>query len=518
MNLTEQHRQAQLVIRAQVLRDLARLWPAMDWSAVDRTFPLWAAAVGAVVARYRTTSSSVAGAYLRAMRFAAGHTDTARIIPAPPIAGERLETSLKVTTALSIKANAAKGTLRDQAMAAAFVRSAGAVSRLVLEGGQDTVRLTVASDPRARGWRRVTSGKACGFCSMLAGRDAVYKETTAAFEAHDHCVLPDTLVNGPSVEVGYRRWYEGELVIVRTASGDQLSITPNHPVLTSSGWVDAGLIQEGQEVVQRTDADLASLHVPHEHDVPARIEDVWRALRVNGLRTVPVAPEDFHGDGTHGEVEVVTANGLLSAMFDAQRHQLVMEPVGARAGPSSVAGGFFAGGDLGDVFVRSFTPSDSGVSGLDLGGLLGRREPILMNDGCLVGVAASNSGVSQPPGYDATAHPVTDGQALLRLTGDVPLNRVVGRRQSIGGGPLAPGPRFDPPPTENHAQRLRVHSDLGRRLLERLAGGVQLSRVINLCRVDYSGHVFNLQTAEGWYDANSLVVSNCSCSAEPVFN
>ena len=29
--------------------------------------------------------------------------------------------------------------------------------------------------------------------------------------------------------------------------------------------------------------------------------------------------------------------------------------------------------------------------------------------------------------------------------------------------------------------------------------------------------MFNLQTAEGWYDASSVVVSNCRCHAEPVF-
>lgn len=187
MTLTEQHRRAQLAIRAQVLRDLAKLWPAMDWSAIDRTFPLWAAGVAALVTRYRSSSATVAGAYLRAVRFSSGLTDAPTIVLAPPIPDERLETSLRVTTAASVKANAAKGMLRDAAMAAAFVRSSGAVARMVLEGGQDTVRLSVAADPRAEGWRRVTSGRGCDFCTMLATRGGVYKATSATFESHDHC-------------------------------------------------------------------------------------------------------------------------------------------------------------------------------------------------------------------------------------------------------------------------------------------------------------------------------------------
>ena len=37
------------------------------------------------------------------------------------------------------------------------------------------------------GYRRVTSGNACAFCSMLASRGAVYSQRGASFEAHDGC-------------------------------------------------------------------------------------------------------------------------------------------------------------------------------------------------------------------------------------------------------------------------------------------------------------------------------------------
>jgi hypothetical protein len=159
----------------------------MDWAAVDDTFPLWAEAVAGLVQRQRAASSNLAAAYISAVRYASGLTDAPPIVLAPPVEAERLNTSLTVTAAVSIKANAARGMVAEQAMKNAFVRSAGAVSRLVLEGGQDTVRLTVAADPKAKGWQRVASGNACSFCSMLAGRGDVYKESTASFESHDHC-------------------------------------------------------------------------------------------------------------------------------------------------------------------------------------------------------------------------------------------------------------------------------------------------------------------------------------------
>lgn len=186
-SLTTTHRQAQLTLRAAVLRDLTRLWPAMDWSDLDRTFPAWAQAAGTLIIRNRATSSSLAAAYYRAFRFAEGLTDPAPVVLAKPIPAEKLAVTLRVTAYAGVKAAAARGVQADTAMANAFVRSSGAISRLVLEGGRETIRETTIADPLARGWRRVTGGKPCSFCSMLASRGGVYTEASADFQAHDHC-------------------------------------------------------------------------------------------------------------------------------------------------------------------------------------------------------------------------------------------------------------------------------------------------------------------------------------------
>jgi len=71
------------------------------------------------------------------------------------------------------------------AMAADALR--GASTRMVMMGGRDTVAHAVLIDPIAEGWERVIEPGACGFCAMLAGRGAVYKEDTVKFRAHDHC-------------------------------------------------------------------------------------------------------------------------------------------------------------------------------------------------------------------------------------------------------------------------------------------------------------------------------------------
>lgn len=51
---------------------------------------------------------------------------------------------------------------------------------------RDTITTNTAADPQAIGWKRITSN-CCKFCTMLADRGAVYRESTARFAAHPHC-------------------------------------------------------------------------------------------------------------------------------------------------------------------------------------------------------------------------------------------------------------------------------------------------------------------------------------------
>src|SRR5690606_33472201 len=115
--------------------------------------------------------------------------------------------------------------------------------------------------------------------------------------------------------------YSGDIVDVTFASGRHLSATPNHPVLTTHGWVAAGLLDESSNVVRSIDAGrLARIVNPDDHQIPAVIEQVAGATGSDlGVLpvAVPLAAEDFHGDGVGSEVAVVRADGLLRDALDA---------------------------------------------------------------------------------------------------------------------------------------------------------------------------------------------------------
>lgn len=184
-SLTEEHRQAQLKVRSSALRDFLLLWPL--WRD-ESSFADLVAATMPLVRSYNRISASVAAAYFQALRAAEEVPGQSPARLADGINAAQVTTSLYVTAKVAQRDAASGGQSPEGAGQSAFVRTSGAVVRHVLSGGRDTILQSVAADPKALGWARVTDGDPCYFCLTLASRGAVYKsEATASFEAHDHC-------------------------------------------------------------------------------------------------------------------------------------------------------------------------------------------------------------------------------------------------------------------------------------------------------------------------------------------
>lgn len=183
--LTQVHRRQQLALRQVTLADMERLWPALDWARLDATYPQFAGLVTEMVAKNRRTSAGLAAAYLRAYRVASGLGGDVKIVIPQTVNIEQLDASLHSTAIATAKNAAARSVAADVAMGNALTLASGAMSRLVLNAGRETVNETIRADDKATGWRRVLGGGGCDFCRLLAGR--VYPRDNADFEAHGKC-------------------------------------------------------------------------------------------------------------------------------------------------------------------------------------------------------------------------------------------------------------------------------------------------------------------------------------------
>lgn len=73
------------------------------------------------------------------------------------------------------------------------------VQKAVARPFWDTVTDNTAKDDAAVGWSRHTRPDGCAFCRMLAGRGAVYKQSTVRFASHGncHCTARPEFGDGP---------------------------------------------------------------------------------------------------------------------------------------------------------------------------------------------------------------------------------------------------------------------------------------------------------------------------------
>lgn len=219
--LTEAQRLAQVGLRAAALRDVVEIWAGLDPERLDASWGAVSRALMAVVADRREQSATVARAYYGGFRAAEGVPGPAPAVPLvadaeAALAGARV--SLEVTGPATVRRLTAQH-FPDPATVA-LVRVAGAVQRHVLDGGRDVLQRLSRADARALGYSRVTSGRACAFCAMLASRGAVYKRDTARFRSHDHCACTvEPLFRGgglpPSAQRYGALWDEAKQVSAR---------------------------------------------------------------------------------------------------------------------------------------------------------------------------------------------------------------------------------------------------------------------------------------------------------------
>ena len=184
--LTNRHRAQQLLLAKDTKLSVAKLWPLLDWDALDESYPELAATMATLVRRNRQDSAGLASAYLKQVRRAAGLSDVQRVLLAEFLPTEQFETSLQTTSVIAVKKSIKNRVDRPVALANALTMTQGSMSRLVLNAGRETITRTSAADSRIIGWQRVGNGE-CDWCSMLLGRGAVYGADTVDFPAHDSC-------------------------------------------------------------------------------------------------------------------------------------------------------------------------------------------------------------------------------------------------------------------------------------------------------------------------------------------
>lgn len=114
----------------------------------------------------------------------------------------------------------------------------------------------------------------------------------------------------------FRSEYEGEIVTITTASGNKLTGTPNHPILTPMGFLPLGEFDPFNHIVysvRRNDGVVVSDKNVSVKPMIGKLFDSLNKPSVMSVSARRASTADFYGDGVgmDGEVDIISINSKL---------------------------------------------------------------------------------------------------------------------------------------------------------------------------------------------------------------
>jgi hypothetical protein len=362
------------------------------------------------------------------------------------------------------------------------------------------------------GWirRAQRSGNVCLACLSLDGQEY---ETDEILSEHPNCLVPGVLVTGAIPEYFMSRDYKGDVLSIRTASGNFLTVTPKHPILTDRGWVAAQFLMKGDNVIASEFSERTGSSIdPNNHHVPTLIENIPQTFNLVRLGSVPVSPEDFHGDGKHSDINVVFANRLLLN----NRHVISSNPISQLIlSIRDISGSAFSSfGSFAKILIGSLFSSDCIVGrGCTSTSLLGGGFRI--SHQLRFGQTANmNTLADKSTTNNRTGNLIFEGKFLLSNAHIVELGSVRSKSNRISDSWSD---------MTKQAASLDFFREMlfgktsknSSAILDPFPAQIHFDRIVDIGVSTFVGHVYNLQNKDGWYISNNIITHNCACFMQP---
>lgn len=332
---------------------------------------------------------------------------------------------------------------------------------------------------------------------------------------HPNCLVPGGFVLAEGVMAHSARDYDGEIITLETSRGNKISVTPNHPILTTKGFIFARDLQEGDKVIETTPEYAAFLgKAPDNIDVPTAVEEIGNSIMQSRGGTacrVEGSTVQFHGDGVpNSKVDIVFSDCFI----ENERYPVFNKKFRETSFPSAFDTwcALLPNSSSLQVCLSPFHPSyrimggGSLVNGVKKNAL---RVKNLCNVGALHTTHFRNSFLRKPL--------IVQFHEALKLfdvrCGERGCDPLCARNESIVGHNC-----FDIPCAYSELfSNLRVVDPVALEGLKKLLSEniLVISELFHKSTSIYSGKVYNLETKYGFYTYNTIITHNCRCALIP---
>lgn len=408
---------------------------------------------------------------------------------------------------------------------------------------QAEVLAALTADPEQDLYRITRTGTTCALCAPYEGRvysksgtnpdypplsDAFGKQdpngpntlTNTWLNIHPNCLVPGGTVLAEGVMAHSCREYDGPVITLVTSKGNRITVTPNHPILTPEGFVPAGMLQEGQEIIEATGEYCLFLgKAPNDINIPTPVEEIGHSIiQTCGGTTARVkgSPVQFHGDGiSDSEVNIVFSKGFVESELDFLRSEPLSEP----RLPAAHLGRclFFAKSALFQLFNRSFCAAHSFMGRFGLVSSI-KLVPIdrekFPNLGSRATTNFGNFHKCKPlvmklkePAELFFVRFKKSGGNIIKL-----LRRLSFKKSIIDHGAFENTFLDSQRVCDFHSGEALTDERLNSLFRD---GVLVVSQLAHISTSEYYGKVYNLETKYGFYVYNNIVTHNCLHAISP---
>ena len=360
----------------------------------------------------------------------------------------------------------------------------------------------------------------CPICKVLDKQIFKLKDMEPGENAppmHPNCVLPDTEIIAPGIEAITKSDYSGDVIKFVTANGRNVTVTPNHIVPTSRGWIRAKNLIKGDKVFcYRGCIESRTIGTPTDNNRTPTIENLFASIIEAQSSTtccVPAASIDLKGDVIpNSKINIIFVDGKLGDKINTLMSKFISdsfligtgetrESVLSRDGSLSklliriglAFDGFMGRFDKGSVFFRSSATSRDLISLRRASDYDARLFKYSVNNTATDFILIGNSQTTHAGSV------ISDNGSLINLS----LSSVNRNSQSNS--------IFN----ENFFNSFSSLMDNSRYLSDTFTTLIEVDDIIDIQRCFYSGHVYDASSLSTLYIANGIVTSNCHCSTAP---
>ena len=355
----------------------------------------------------------------------------------------------------------------------------------------------------------------CPTCEEISN-DGPYAldDAEGLIPAHLNCVLPGAIVEG-QVLASLKSWYSGPAIEISTRGGKRLSVTGQHPVLTSLGPVVAQDICEGMKLLCKSEDFRGSSVGFNDYYSPPLIEEIFDALRVQGCCLVPPSSDDLHGDARliNGDVDIVAVDWRLLRYIQfqfAKRGSKLILPF-TNMGHVEL----LRLAAVKQLLSRRFASFGSFPSS---GALTSDRPATFFLDQPPFKILSFGSGSQfDTPFHETFAKYPSSYSSLIRKvfhrsSGQVTIDKLTklsSLKNNLGSSGIS---KYVLEQAVNFSSRYaQFFSDL----MTRQPLLIEMDDVVSVRSFNYVGHVYDLQTSVGYMIAQKILLCNCRCAFVP---